>query len=109
MKLTGIIALALLMFSASSQALDLTENDKKKHLAASAIISAVTYGITENLYTSYGVCIGTGLAKELYDEVDYGGFSWEDMAADAIGCGLGIGLGKGITWAGNKIMFNYNF
>ena len=30
------------------------------------------------------------MAKELYDEADYGGFSKEDLLADAVGCAIGI-------------------
>lgn len=34
--------------------------------------------------------MGTGLAKEAYDEFDYGGFDNKDLIADSIGCFIGI-------------------
>ena len=69
--------------------------DKKLHFGFSAAIGAVAQGYTENVYYSGAICMGVGVAKEAYDEYSYGGWSWGDLLADGIGCGLGIG---GIKW-----------
>lgn len=104
-----VLPLTLLLFSQSSIAVDFSKKDKKQHIAVSTLISTSVYAITKNDYKSYGVCIGTGIAKELYDEAKYNGFSWEDMAANAIGCGIGLGIGRGLIWSGNKLTYSYKF
>lgn len=82
-----------LAFATSASAIDWEEKDKQQHLSVSTGIATITYGATNSAWVSFGACIGAGLAKELYDQQDYGEFSSEDMQANAIGCGIGMALG----------------
>ncbi|MGD1527139.1 hypothetical protein [Vibrio owensii] len=81
----------LSLFSTSAFAL---EKDKKQHLAVSAAISFATQSVVDDYRISMATCATVGLAKEIYDEVDYGGFSERDLVADLIGCGAGIALNE---------------
>lgn len=82
-----------LLVAGNASAVDWREKDKQQHLTVSTGIAAITYGATNSAWVSFGACIGAGLAKELYDQQDYGEFSSEDMQANAIGCGIGMALG----------------
>lgn len=88
-------------------AIDWHEEDKQKHLAVSTSIATITYGVTESAWASLGACLGAGLAKELYDQQDYGTFSSKDMQANAIGCG--IGMAAGYVLFGSKQGFSIKF
>ncbi len=67
------------------------QTDKQLHILASGwVVSELSDNLQEPQAFSW--CMGIGVAKELYDEWNYGGFSPEDLVADAIGCGLGIVL-----------------
>lgn len=102
------MAIILLMLSASqASALDWKEKDKQQHLTVSTGIATLTYGATGSPWASFGACIGAGLAKELYDQQDYGTFSADDMQANAIGCGIGMGLGY--LFFGSKQGFSVRF
>lgn len=87
------LLLALLLLC-STQALAAPEYDKRMHIAASATIAASLYVVVERKNKShwytFGGCMAVGVAKEVYDELDYGGFSGGDLAADAVGCLAGI-------------------
>lgn len=96
-----------LLIATSTQALDFREKDKQQHLTVSTGIATLTYGATQSAWMSFGACIGTGLAKELYDQHDYGKFSTEDMQANAIGCGIGMALGYALF--GSKQGFSVRF
>lgn len=76
--------------SVTAQAIDY---DKKLHIGVSTVIATTVYIKTTSWQDTMTVCLGVGLAKELYDEVSYGGFDTKDLAADLVGCGLGIALG----------------
>lgn len=100
-----ILAIALLT-SLSANAID---HDKKLHVGFSAAIGAVSQAYFKDTVKSSLTCIGVGVAKELYDEYDYGGFSKADLLADAAGCALGIIGVK--TWQvysqGDAVMIGY--
>ena len=76
------------------------QKDKKLHFTVSTVIGGVTHSLVDDVQVggitipdyivSSSVCMGVGLAKELYDEQSYGGFSKKDLLADAIGCAAGI-------------------
>jgi len=81
-----LIAIALLT-SMNASAL---EKDKQMHIGASAAIGVTSQYYFDSYAKSALTCMSVGVAKELYDEVDYGGFSKEDLLADAVGCAIGI-------------------
>ncbi len=95
--------------------IDQVDEDKKLHFKYSAGIGAASQLVTGNTYTSLAVCGGVGLAKEIYDEIDYGGFSKNDMLANAIGCVVGVYGIKVVGWSLNLhsqsgttyVSFNY--
>lgn len=104
---TLLSALALVCFTASSCfALDMSEYDKKFHMAGSAVSAGVInsfLGATdlsrkERIAWAAGITLGLGLAKELKDEHDYGGFSTDDLIADAIGTVAGICISEGFLY-----------
>ncbi len=89
-----ILMFALLsLLPIHSYALDL---DKKKHILASVLTFGTAYVITEDIKISLIFGLGVGLAKEIYDSTRTRGtgFDTHDLAADAVGAGLGLGF----TW-----------
>lgn len=64
-------------------------NDKVLHLICNFII-VVVLGFTFNIVTGISVALIASLSKELYDEIKYKGWSWDDLIADLIGIVLGI-------------------
>ena len=84
--------IAVTLLTASSQALSV-EEDKVKHFVISSVIGASTQLYAYDWKTSMSTCIGVGLAKELYDQYDYNGFSEKDLVADVLGCSVGVLLG----------------
>lgn len=68
------------------------EDDKGKHLAASVAIGGAAEWYFEDYATSMAICAGIGVAKEVYDEIDYGGFDAEDLAYDIVGCAIGVAI-----------------
>lgn len=89
------------------------QEDKIKHAGVSMVIGASAEAITENVLQASTICMAVGTAKEVYDELDYGGFSTGDLIADAIGCAIGISGVKLIqVYQDNDalgVSFNYNF
>ena len=65
------------------------KNDKVLHLICNFII-VVVFGFTFNIVTGISIALITSLSKELYDEIKYKGWSWDDLIADLIGIVLGI-------------------
>lgn len=64
-------------------------NDKVLHLICNFII-VVVLGFTFNIVTGISVALIASLSKELYDEIKYKGWSWDDLIVDLIGIVLGI-------------------
>jgi len=79
---------------------------KKLHFAASLLIaSTVTAyarnngcGKTEAFLYGVGVSLLAGVAKEAYDQYDYGGASADDMYADMGGAVLGSVISTQFSW-----------
>lgn len=65
------------------------KNDKVLRLICNFII-VVVLGFTFNIVTGISVALIASLSKELYDEIKYKGWSWDDLIADLIGIVLGI-------------------
>ena len=59
-------------------------DDKLKHFVVSYAIMLTLMLFVQYDY-AFWITLGIGLCKELYDEKDYGGFSWGDIVADAAG------------------------
>lgn len=67
-------------------AVDLREQDKKKHVAACAAISVVVATNTNNMWYGIGAAMLVGVAKEMTDDK----FDKEDLEADLIGSVIGV-------------------
>ena len=104
-----ILFVCLLLISLNANALD---RDKQLHLGASTMLGSASYIVFKDDTTkALASCLSIGLAKELYDEYDYGGFDSKDMVANAIGCGIGYSVSHGIDvlFFDNTIHLHYNF
>ncbi len=89
------LSILTLLVSGNVYAID---HDKKLHLGVSTAIGAITQYQVDDWKTSMAVCSGVGLAKEVVDEVRYGGFDTEDLAYDIVGCSVGVIIGDyGLT------------
>ena len=94
-----LLILLILLFGTSLNArtLDLyTFDDKQLHMGATYVISSVTtayvFKKTQNkkkaMWIGFGVGMGVGIAKELYD-IEHGNCEVGDLVADVIGSTLG--------------------
>jgi len=88
-KNTRLFLLLSTLLSISFSAYSI-EDDKRKHLVISTAIGAGSSFIFDDYRYSLATCFSIGLAKEFYDQYDYGGFSKEDLMYDAIGCAIGV-------------------
>jgi putative lipoprotein len=107
------LAAALIVCAAAAQpaqADSFTTPDKAAHLAGSAMLGAVATIITDNDQAAFALALAPGFAKEVYDSRRGGtGFSWRDLAADALGAYIGVKFGGliirpnfiGYQWKGN--------
>ncbi len=88
MKRTMMVVL-LTTLPLHSYALDL---DKRQHILASILSFGTAYAVTKDVKTSVIFGLGVGLGKEIYDSVHKNGdgFDTHDLAADAVGVGLGV-------------------
>ncbi|MDD2700983.1 MAG: hypothetical protein PHH36_07050 [Sideroxydans sp.] len=68
------------------------DSDKQKHILASILTFSAAYVVTEDVNTSILFGMGVGLAKEIYDSTSRtdDAFDTHDLAADAVGIGLGF-------------------
>ena len=72
--------------------------DKKLHFIAGLCISVVAMLLYFYYYGTVNVLLGVGggmvagVAKEVYDEYDYGGFDYVDMLVTWLGAISGAGL-----------------
>ena len=85
--------MALLALLVSHAAFAGIPEDKQLHLGVSTVLGFSTTLVIEDPVHAYAACMSVGLAKELYDQYDYGGFSTGDLAYDALGCALGSFIG----------------
>ena len=97
MKRLTVILTAILLTSAISAQVDY---DKKLHAGAGVVIG--TWGtlagnsldLKPGGSALFGIASATvaGLGKELWDEIEYGGFDVKDFGATMIGGAVGVGL-----------------
>lgn len=84
--------------------------DKGLHFGVSFALSASGYGASALIFEDRRVALvagpalglGLGLAKEGYDEVAGSGWSWNDLAWDA----LGVGCGLAFAWLLDRLLFS---
>lgn len=84
--------------------------DKGLHAAASAVIAAGGYGASApwieeragRVAVGASVALTAGVAKELWDATGHGDPSWKDLAADALGTAIGVGLALLIDVAASR-------
>lgn len=110
-KKINILSIALIGLLYSTHSFAEIEIDKKKHLAVSYGLGlATTYYFKDPVY-GFSSCLAVGLAKEIYDEIDYNGFDEKDLAYDALGCALGTLTMKGLefTFTHNSAAISYNY
>jgi putative lipoprotein len=106
------LIIALLLLSGLAHADEWTGEDKKQHFSGSALMgvaASVAFKDSEHpvLYPMAAV-LAVGITKEIRDEVatSGSGFSYKDLAADALGAALGVSLGNGVVWVSrNTINF----
>lgn len=86
--------------------------DKRDHLIGSLILGAGARSfITAQPVTAGAFCMVPGVIKEAYDarRGAPGAWSWKDIAADAIGCGIGVaGADLFLTRDGKRYTLGWN-
>ena len=97
MKVIKQILLLLLI----TKTLYAIEEDKTLHLQASIVLGYAgetilhkysQFSHSEKIIFATGIAFAAGVGKELYDEVDYNGFSSKDLVPDFLGSLTGVML-----------------
>ncbi len=95
----SIVAMLVLLGMFTATSAQAFEDNEKKHFAASTAISTIFTAVTNRPWISFGGCLAVGTAKELYDDSQANNhFDWQDMKYNALGCAVGIPIGKGARW-----------
>lgn len=95
-KLTLPILLALFSNTAHAVYDFSPAEDKLKHLGVSTVVGFGANYVISDWRKAFGACAAVGVAKEVYDESDYGGGSIEDIAYDVVGCAIGVGVSQSL-------------
>lgn len=82
-----ILAAALALGLAGCQTI---AKDKQGHIIGSIGITIVLGATDLTVEQQMAICLAIGLGKEIKDHINYGGFSGQDMAANAFGCAAGV-------------------
>ncbi|ACG60362.1 gp40 putative lipoprotein [Iodobacter phage PhiPLPE] len=107
LKTSIIIVLAYFVISSLfslAYADDWTGDDKNKHFSGSAalgVAASLAFKDSEHpVIYPFAAVLAIGLAKEIRDEVAPAGsgFSYKDLAADALGAALGVSIGNGVLY-----------
>lgn len=80
--------------------------DKQKHFAVSTVLGASARAVTADPAKAFALGIAPGVAKELVDMTGRGCASWNDMAWNAAGVGLGLYTTNWIIGPGKVIFFS---
>ena len=92
--LSALATAACLALTTTAQAADDWDGaDKGAHFAVSAVLGTASAMHFENKWTAFAVAMIPGLLKEITDSR----FSGKDLAADALGAGLGVQIGHWIV------------
>lgn len=65
------------------------KSDKVLHMICCFAI-VVIFGLILNVVSGIALALIASFGKEAYDEVEYKGWSWDDLLADLLGIVLGI-------------------
>ncbi|ARN69949.1 MULTISPECIES: hypothetical protein [Vibrio] len=117
MKILKTLTLSLSLVFASNALSANVDDDKILHFGASTAIGFASQSFFEDKDSGFYTCAAVGVAKELYDEVDYGGFDTNDMVMNLVGCAVGTVIGDelgfkiGMSKIGdaNMLSINYSF
>ncbi|MEA5357590.1 hypothetical protein VB319_27035 [Vibrio parahaemolyticus] len=109
--------LCFLLFVSENALSANVDDDKILHFGASTAIGFASQSFFEDKDSGFYTCAAVGVAKELYDEVDYGGFDTNDMVMNLVGCAVGTVIGDelgfkiGMSKIGdaNMLSINYSF
>ena len=93
-NINKIILCILILFTSGAKPI---EQDKVKHITASAVIGGVAQHAFNDYRYSSLACLSAGLAKELTDTA----IDSKDLLADAVGCAIGI-----FTYSATDYMLN---
>lgn len=97
MACVSVAAVAVIVATEPAQAQDQwTGPDKAKHVAGSAALGAVAGVAVTDKQTAFALAMVPGVAKEVHDATRPGGsgWSWKDLAADALGAAVGVYVGN---------------
>jgi uncharacterized protein YfiM (DUF2279 family) len=72
--------------------------DKALHFGVSGALAGGGYAVSslalhsrvQRIAVGTGVALGAGVAKEVYDELNYGGASYKDLVFDVAGVAVGV-------------------
>jgi len=108
---TSAVLALVVFFSWTKLAMAEMAPDKAAHAEASFVYGVVSSTVVGNHFGAFALALAPGLAKEILDSHQPGNrFSWGDLAADAVGAGLGIWVGNTVIQpTRNGIAFRYRF
>lgn len=107
----AVIALILLMAVAIHTTFAQVPYDKKLHAGAGVVVgtwgtfagNSMNWKPEKAALFGIGSVAAAGLGKELWDEIEYGGFDYKDLRATMYGGVVGVGL----SYVGLKIFYKY--
>jgi len=102
----GSIAVMLGAGHSKAQTIQL---DKVAHASVSVALGSSARMLVADPVKAWGLAMVPGLAKEVFDARKGGsGFSWGDLAADAVGAYIGVQL-AGLSISRNRVSYTRSF
>ena len=108
-----LVVMSLFAYGNSAASDSWDGDDKQLHFAAGGFVGLAGYATHDILNPEArerdkwltGWLLGTsvGLAKEIFDEVRYGGFSYKDLIVTSAGSAVGSLIGVGIVYADDTL------
>ncbi len=94
------IIILLLLISVQGFTQDIREYDKQLHFAVGTLISTSVYFVVYYHTGSKFLAVSSAIVataivaigKEIYDQIDYGGFDFKDIKATVYSCSISIPL-----------------
>lgn len=84
-----VILFSFMMIPSIAWSSDFSDIDKQAHFFSGYAIESTVYDATDSRAASMSAACGAGVAKELYDQYDYGGFDEKDALATCLGSVFG--------------------
>lgn len=113
---TFIVLIVIILIPISSFGDDWDGDDKQLHFVAGGLAGLAGYAThdivspesreRDKFLTGWLMGTSVGLAKEIFDEVRYGGFSYKDLVVTSAGAAVGSMLGVGIVWVDDTIFLS---